>query len=77
MVFSRPRHARIGSTPRKGNHIFWKVLGIIVLVWLAFAVLGTVIKGLFWVAVAAAIVFGIYWLVKAITAGDQRDLTKL
>ncbi|WP_037181405.1 hypothetical protein [Rhodococcoides fascians] len=57
--------------------MFWKVLGIIVLVWLAFAVLGTVIKGLFWVAVTAAIVFGIYWLVKAITAGDQRDLTKL
>ncbi|WP_338892721.1 hypothetical protein [Rhodococcus sovatensis] len=57
--------------------MFWKILGVIVLVWLAFAVLGTVIKGLFWVAVAGAIVFGIYWLFKAITAGSDRDLTKL
>nr|WP_296770327.1 hypothetical protein [Rhodococcus sp. (in: high G+C Gram-positive bacteria)] len=57
--------------------MFWKILGIIVLVWLAFAVLGVVIKGLFWVAVAGAIVFGIYWLYKAITAGENRDLTKL
>lgn len=57
--------------------MFWKILGVIVLVWLAFAVLGTVIKGLFWVAVAGAIVFGIYWLFEAITAGSDRDLTKL
>jgi hypothetical protein len=57
--------------------MFWKILGIIVLVWLAFAVLGAVIKGLFWVAVAGAIVFGIYWLFKAISASDKRDLTSL
>ncbi|MDJ0391791.1 hypothetical protein QMK17_00410 [Rhodococcus sp. G-MC3] len=57
--------------------MIWKILGIIVLVWLAFAVLGAVIKGLFWVAVAGAIVFGIYWLYKAITAGEKRDLTTL
>ncbi|WP_201265098.1 hypothetical protein [Rhodococcus sp. P1Y] len=57
--------------------MFWKILGIIVLVWLAFAVLGAVVKGLFWVAVAGAIVFGIYWLFKAITAGNDRDLTTL
>ncbi|MGB7235066.1 MAG: hypothetical protein WBD41_03700 [Rhodococcus sp. (in: high G+C Gram-positive bacteria)] len=57
--------------------MFWKILGVIVLVWLAFAVLGAVIKGLFWVAVAGAIVFGIYWLFKAITADSDRDLTKL
>lgn len=57
--------------------MFWKILGIIVLVWLAFAVLGAVVKGLFWMAVAGAIVFGIYWLFKAITAGNDRDLTTL
>lgn len=57
--------------------MFWKILGIIVLVWLAFAVLGVVIKSLFWVAVAGAIVFGIYWLFKAISASDQRDSTTL
>jgi hypothetical protein len=57
--------------------MFWRILGIIVLVWLAFAVLGAVIKGLFWVAVAGAIVFGIYWLFKAISASDKRDLTSL
>lgn len=55
--------------------MFWKTLGIIVLVWLAFAILGTVIKGLFWVAVVGAIVFGIYWLVKAMSDGKKRDVS--
>jgi hypothetical protein len=65
------------STHEEGKTMLWKILGIIVLVWIAFAVLGAVVKGLFWVAVAAAIVFGIYWLVKAIGSADNRDLTKL
>ncbi len=57
--------------------MFWKILGIIVLVWLAFAVLGAVIKGLFAIAVAGAIVFGLYWLFKAVSGKENRDLTKL
>ncbi len=57
--------------------MFWKILGVIVLVWFAFAVLGTVIKSLFWVAVAGGIIFGLYWLFKAMSSGDDRDLTRL
>ena len=67
----------IVGTQRKGKRMFWKVLGIIVLVWLAFAILGAVIKGLFWVAIAAAIVFGLYWLITAVSAGGRRDANKL
>ncbi|WP_179142412.1 hypothetical protein [Rhodococcus sp. 1163] len=57
--------------------MFWKILGIIALVWLAFAVFGAVIKGLFVIAVAGAIVFGLYWLVKAVAGEENRDLIKL
>ncbi|MGA9872722.1 MAG: hypothetical protein WBQ44_16475 [Rhodococcus sp. (in: high G+C Gram-positive bacteria)] len=57
--------------------MIWKILGIVVLVWLAFAVLGAVIEGLFWVAVGGAIVFGLYWLFKAVTAGKDRDMSTL
>lgn len=57
--------------------MIWKILGVIVLVWFAFAVLGTVIKSLFLLAVAGGIVFGLYWLFKAMSSGDDRDLTKL
>lgn len=57
--------------------MIWKILGIVVLVWLAFAVLGAVMEGLFWVAVGGAIVFGLYWLFKAVTAGKDRDMSTL
>ncbi|WP_192907135.1 hypothetical protein [Glycomyces paridis] len=35
----------------------WKILGILILVWLAFSVLGFVIKGLLWLAVIGIILF--------------------
>ena len=57
--------------------MFWKILGIIVLVWLAFALFGAVVEGLFAIAVAGAIVFGLYLLVKAVTSKENRDSTKL
>ncbi|WP_179274008.1 hypothetical protein [Rhodococcoides fascians] len=56
--------------------MFWKILGFIVLVWIALALLGSIIKGLFWLVVAGAIVFGLVWLYKAISSGHDRSLLK-
>ncbi|CAH0196994.1 hypothetical protein [Rhodococcoides fascians] len=56
--------------------MFWKILGFIVLVWIALALLGSIIKGLFWLVVAGAIVFGLVWLYKAISSGRDRSSLK-
>ena len=56
--------------------MFWKILGFIVLVWIALALLGSIIKGLFWLIVAGAIVFGLVWLYKAISSGHDRSSLK-
>ncbi|MGF0309841.1 hypothetical protein BH93_15050 [Rhodococcoides fascians A25f] len=56
--------------------MFWKVLGFIVLVWIALALLGTIIKGVFWLVVAGAIVLGLVWLYKAISSNDDHPSLK-
>ena len=56
--------------------MFWKILGFIVLVWIALALLGSIIEGLFWLVVAGAIVFGLVWLYKAISSGHDRSSLK-
>lgn len=56
--------------------MFWKILGFIVLVWIALALLGSIIKGLFWLVVAGAIVFGLVWLYKAISSRHDRSSLK-
>ncbi|NIL87931.1 hypothetical protein RhoFasSB10_00202 [Rhodococcus fascians] len=56
--------------------MFWKILGFIVLVWIALALLGSIIKGLFWLVVAGAIVFGLVWLYKSISSGHDRSSLK-
>ncbi|MFI8569458.1 hypothetical protein ACIGGF_23155 [Rhodococcus sp. NPDC078407] len=56
--------------------MFWKVLAFIVLIWIALALLGTIIKGVFWLVVAGAIVLGLVWLYKAIASGDNRASMK-
>lgn len=56
--------------------MFWKILGFIVLVWIALALLGSIIKGLFWSVVAGAIVFGLVWLYKAISSRHDRSSLK-
>ncbi|OZC66852.1 hypothetical protein CH251_23635 [Rhodococcus sp. 06-462-5] len=59
-----------------GALMFWKVLGFIVLIWIALALLGSIIKGLFWLVVAGAIVLGLVWLYKAISSNDDRSSLK-
>lgn len=35
----------------------WKIVGVLVVAWLAFMVLGVVIKGLFWLAIIGGVLF--------------------
>jgi uncharacterized membrane protein len=37
--------------------MFWKIVGALIVIWLAFTVLGFVIKGLFWLAVIGGVLF--------------------
>ncbi|CAM2905421.1 hypothetical protein RHDE110596_06345 [Prescottella defluvii] len=55
--------------------MFWKIVGIVALVWIAFMVVGALVKGLFWVLVVSAVVFGLYMLFKAMsgTSGSDRS----
>lgn len=64
------------ATTRLETDMFWKVLGFIVLIWIALALLGTIIKGVFWLVVAGAIVLGLVWLYKAITSHDDHPSLK-
>lgn len=56
--------------------MFWKILGFIVLIWIALALLGSIIKGLFWLVVAGTIVMGLVWLYKAIASDNDRSSLK-
>jgi hypothetical protein len=56
--------------------VFWKIVGIVALVWLAFIVVGALIKGLFPILVISAIVFGLYLLYKAMSSSDSKDVTR-
>ncbi|WP_169823324.1 hypothetical protein [Aldersonia kunmingensis] len=56
--------------------MFWKIVGIVALVWLAFLILGALIKSLFPILVISAIVFGLYLLYKAMSSSDNKDVTR-
>lgn len=57
--------------------MFWKIVGIVALVWIAFALVGALVKGLFWVLALSAIVFGVYLLFKAMsTSSDTTDKSR-
>lgn len=57
--------------------MFWKILGIVALVWIVLAVVGTLVKGLFWILVVSAVVFGVYLLVKAFSDSDSNTIGKI
>lgn len=57
--------------------MFWKIVGIVALVWIALAVVGALVKGLFWVLVVGAVVFGLYLLFKAMSGGDTHDIERI
>jgi hypothetical protein len=37
----------------------WRLIGILLVLWLAVTVIGTVVKGLFWLAVAGLLFFAV------------------
>jgi uncharacterized membrane protein len=37
--------------------MLWKIVGTLIVIWLAFTVLGFVIKGLFWLAIIGGVLF--------------------
>lgn len=57
--------------------MFLKVIGIVALVWLAFVILGALIKGLFPILVISAVVFGGYLLYKALRGSDAKDMSRM
>ncbi|RVW03560.1 hypothetical protein [Rhodococcus spongiicola] len=60
--------------------MFWKIVGIVALVWIALWLIGILVKGLFWILVVSAIVFGLYMLFKAKSGSSHssrgRDKTR-
>ena len=66
----RTKQAEVGR-------VFWKIVGIVALVWIALMLVGALIKGLFWILVVSAVAFGIYLLFKALSgSGSKNDLTR-
>lgn len=53
--------------------MLWKIVLAVVLVWVALAVIGALVKGLFWLFVLGAIVAGLYLLVKAVSGRDEKS----
>ncbi|GAB0105009.1 hypothetical protein JMUB6875_39870 [Nocardia sp. JMUB6875] len=53
--------------------MFWKILGVVVLVWIAVAVLGALIKALFPILMVTAVIFGLYLLYKAMSGSKDKS----
>ncbi|APB00158.1 hypothetical protein [Nocardia seriolae] len=53
--------------------MFWKILGVVVLVWIAFAILGALIKALFPILMVTAVIFGLYVLYKALSGSKNKS----
>ncbi|WP_305094762.1 hypothetical protein [Prescottella sp. R16] len=51
--------------------MFWKIVGVVALVWIAFALIGALVKGLFWILAVSAVVFGLYMLFKAMSGSNS------
>lgn len=47
--------------------MIWKIVLAVVLIWIALAVVGALIKSLFWLVILGAIVAGLYLLFKAMS----------
>jgi hypothetical protein len=47
----------VSCTGRRSETIVWRIIGILLVVWLAVTVIGAVVEGLFWLAVAGLVFF--------------------
>ncbi|MGW0025868.1 hypothetical protein [Rhodococcus sp. NPDC003383] len=52
--------------------MFWKIVGVVALVWIGLALFGALFEHLFGILMVSAIIFGGYLIYKAI-AGDKHD----
>ncbi|WP_040791181.1 hypothetical protein [Nocardia paucivorans] len=58
--------------------MLWKIIGVVVVVWIALAVIGALIKALVPILVIGAVVFGLYLLYKALSgSGSGSPVSKL
>ncbi|MFE3293431.1 hypothetical protein [Rhodococcus sp. NPDC059234] len=57
--------------------MFWKIIGVVALIWVAMALVGVLVKGLFWIVAVSAVVFGLYLLFKAMSGSDSNDVTRV
>ncbi|MBF0662782.1 MULTISPECIES: hypothetical protein [unclassified Rhodococcus (in: high G+C Gram-positive bacteria)] len=53
--------------------MFWKIVGMVALVWVGLAVIGALFDHLFGILVLSAIIFGGYLLYKAMSRSDRDD----
>lgn len=56
--------------------MLWKIIGVVVLVWIAVAIISAIIKSLFPILVISLAVFGLYALYKAMS-GNKSPAGKL
>ncbi|MBH0775184.1 hypothetical protein [Nocardia bovistercoris] len=57
--------------------MLWKIIGVVVLVWIVLAVVGALIKGLFPILMISAVIFGLYLLYKAVSGSNNSSVGKL
>ncbi len=50
----------------------WKILGIVLAVWIALAAVGVLVKALFPILLLGALGFGGYMLVRALGGADEK-----
>jgi hypothetical protein len=56
--------------------VFWKILGVIALVWIAFIVVGALIKLVMPVIIIGALATGGYVIYKAVKGPSSTDVTR-
>ena len=65
------------TTTNNSGMTFWKILGIIAVVLLGLALIGSLIKGLFWLGVAALALYGGYMLIRSNKTTSNNGTTSL
>lgn len=56
--------------------MFWKIVAVVAVIWVALAIVGVLVKGLFWILAVSAVVFGVYLVVKALSGSDSNGVTR-
>lgn len=85
LVISAARTASMESSDRRTAvprrrqeaEMLWKIIGVVAIVWIVFAVIGALLEGLFPILMIGAVVFGLYLLYKAVAGSDSSTVGKL